>query len=183
MNDRLRWNERYRRREPFFEPADLLVEHANLLSGGRALDLACGTGGNALFLAQQGYRVDAIDLSEEGLQIAQDEARRRGLDANWIQASAKHLPLVDSTYDCVVVFRFLIRSVMDDLQRLLKPGGILFYETYNVHRLDRRPDFNPAYLLAEDELPAWFEKLETILARDRGDVSSFIGRRRPTKQG
>lgn len=178
MNDRARWNERYRRREPFFEPADLLVEHVDLLTGSRALDLACGTGGNAFFLAQRGYRVDAIDISEVGLGIARAEGRRRGLAINWVQAAAEHLPLSGPAYDCIVVFRFLVRSVMDDLRRLLKPGGLLFYESFNVRRLETRPDFNPAYLLQVGELPAWFEDLETIMARDCSDVSSFIGRKR-----
>lgn len=179
MSDRLRWNERYRRREPFFEPADLLVEQVHRLAGdGRALDLACGTGGNAFFLAQQGYRVDAVDLSEVGLRMAQAEARRRGVSINWIQASARHLPLAGPAYDCIVVFRFLIRSVLPGLSCLLKPGGWLIYATYNVRRLHARPDFNPDYLLQIGELPTYFEDLELILAQERDDVSTFVGRRR-----
>lgn len=178
--DLLRWNERYSRRDPFFEPADLLVEHAHLLAGGRALDLACGTGGNAFFLAEHGYRVDGFDISNAGLRIAQTEARRRSLDVNWVQAAARHLPLAGPTYGCIVVFRFLIRPVMPKLKRLLKPGGVLFYESYNVRRLETHPEFNPAYLLTTGELSAWFEDLEPILDRERGDVSSFIGRK-PTE--
>ncbi|RME45071.1 MAG: class I SAM-dependent methyltransferase [Chloroflexi bacterium] len=177
MDDRVRWNERYRRHKPFFEPARLLVEHAGLLRGGRALDLACGMGGNAFFLARHGYRVDAVEISEVALEIAQTEARRRGLAVNWVQARAEHLPLSAPAYDCIVVFRFLVRSVMDELQRLLKPGGILFYETFNLRRLDTHPDFNPDYLLKVGELSAWFEALEAITAGDRGDVSWFVGRK------
>lgn len=179
QRDRIRWNTKYRQREPFFEPADLLIEYASLLTHGRALDLACGAGGNALFLVQQGYRTDALDLSEVGLRIAQEEARERGLDVNWVQASAKNLPLAGSTYDCIVVFRFLVRAVMPELVGLLKPGGLLFYESYNVRRLKVRPDFNPSYLLGVGELPAWFRDLDTILSRDCGDVSSYIGRKGP----
>ncbi|MFQ5594853.1 MAG: class I SAM-dependent methyltransferase [Anaerolineae bacterium] len=176
-DDRRRWNERYRQRGLSFDPAGLLVEHADLLKGGRGLDLACGTGANAFFLAEHGYRVDAIDLSDVGLQIAQAEGRRRGVSVNWIQAAAASLPLPGPAYDCIVVFRFLDRAVMDELPRLLKPGGLLFYESYNIRRLKSHPDFNPAYLLEIGELPAWFKDLEIIMARDRRDVSSFIGRR------
>lgn len=148
-----------------------------MLGGGRALDLACGTGGNAFFLARRGYRVDAVDISEVGLEIAQAEARRRGLSINWVQAAAEHLPLCGPAYDCIVVFRFLVRPVMYGLQRLLKPRGLLFYESFNIRRLETHPDFNPVYLVQMGEFPKWFEALETILASDSGDVSSFIGRR------
>jgi SAM-dependent methyltransferase len=177
MDDRLRWNERYCRHAPVFEPANLLVEHVGLLGGGRALDLACGTGGNTFFLAQQDYRVDAIDISEVALRIARAEAGRRGLSINWIQAAAEHLPLMGPAYDCIVVFRFLARSVMHDLPRLLRPGGFLFYESFNVRRLETHPEFNAAYLLRVGELPAWFGNLETIVAREYDDVSTFIGRK------
>ena len=177
-NDRLRWNERYRRRRSSFEPAGLLVEHAELLAGGRALALACGMGGNSIFLAQRGFRVDAVDVSEVALGIARAETRQRGLLVNWIQAAAASLPLSGPVYDCIVVFRFLDRAVMHELPQLLKPGGLLFYESYNIRRLGSRPDFNPAYLLNVGELPAWFRGLDVIIARDRGDVSSFIGQRR-----
>lgn len=177
-NDRLRWNERYRRQRPSFEPAGLLVEHAELLEGGRALDLACGTGGNSIFLAQRGFRVDAVDVSEVALRIGRAGTRQHGLSVNWIQTVATSLPLSGPAYDCIVVFRFLDRAVMHELPQLLKPGGLLFYESYNVRRLKAHPNFNPAYLLRLGELSAWFKGLETIVARDRGDVSSFIGRRR-----
>lgn len=175
--DRHRWNERYRLRSPSFDPAGLVVKHADLLEGGRALDLACGAGANALFLAEHGYRVDAIDLSEVALGIAQTEGRRRGVSVNWIQAAAASLPLSGPAYDCIVVFRFLDRDVLRELPKLLNPGGLLFYESFNIRRLESRPDFNPAYLLNLGELEDWFAGLEIIVVRDRGDVSSFVGRR------
>jgi tellurite methyltransferase len=175
--DRARWNRRYRERRVSIEPANLLVEHTDRLMGGRALDLACGTGANALFLAGLGYRVEAVDVSEVALRIAQAEARRRRVVVNWIQADARRLPLVRPSYDCVVVCRFLLRPVMPVVASLLRPGGYLFYESYNVRRLVRHPQFNRKYLLGVGELPTWFESLSTVVWREVGDVATFVGRK------
>lgn len=177
---RRRWNARYRSRTPHFEPASLLVEHAHLLTGGRALDVACGTGGNAFFLATRGYRVDAVDISEVGLALAQEEAQRRGLSRHvrFIQADAARLPLTPQRvrYDCIVVFRFLLRPLIPTLRCLLKPGGLIFYNTFNVRRLESHPEFAREFLLELGELPTWFPGFEVITAYEQGEVSAFVGR-------
>lgn len=185
--DRWRWNRRYRERQILLEPAGVLMERADLLQGGRALDLGCGTGGNALFLADRGYRVDAIDVSDVALRIAQAAARSWGAGSgasgpgtgvvNWIQADARRLPLAGPHYDCIVVFRFLLRSVMPVLLELLRPQGIVFYASYNMRRLNSHPDFNRDYLLDVGELRTWFGSLSTLLWREEGDMSTFIGRK------
>lgn len=177
---RRRWNARYRRRIPDFEPARLLVEHAHLLTGGRALDVACGTGGNALFLAARGYRVEAVDISEVGLALARGEARRRGLirRVHFVQADAAHLPFTPQQvrYDCIVVFRFLLRPLIPTLRCFLKPGGLIFYSTFNVRRLESHPEFEREYLLELGELSTWFPGFEVITAYEQGEVSAFVGR-------
>lgn len=175
--ERMRWNRRYREWQAFVEPSSLLKERRDLLMGGRALDLACGTGGNALFLADLGYRVDAVDVSDVGLRLAQTAARRRRVDVNWIQADARRLPVTGSQYDCILAFRFLLRSVIPVLVDLLRPHGVLFYASYDVRRLNRRPDFNRSYLLEVGELRTRFESLSTVVWREVGDVSTFVGRK------
>jgi 2-polyprenyl-3-methyl-5-hydroxy-6-metoxy-1,4-benzoquinol methylase len=143
-----------------FEPKELLTQHRHLLIGGRALDVACGFGGNALYLASQGYGVDAVDASGFALSQAQAEAARRGLRIRFIQADLSQWWLPAARYDLIVVFFYLNRALMPQLAAGLHPGGLLFQANRNVRFLEERPDFDPGYLLQPGELGR--------LARDAG---------------
>jgi len=156
LSDRERWNRRYARGEgpAHFEPKDFLTEHAGLLAGGRALDVACGFGGNALFLAARGYNVDAADVSEVALQQAQGEARRRGLQdrVHLAQADVERWWVPPAYYDLILVFYYLNRDLWPELFAGLRPGGLLFQAHHNRRFLRERPDFDPDYLLEVGEL-------------------------------
>jgi tellurite methyltransferase len=156
LSSRERWNRKYARGEgpAHFAPKEILTEHADLLSGGRALDVACGFGGNALFLAARGYRVDAVDVSEVALRQAQDEAQRRGLQARiqLVQADLDHWRVPVACYDLILVFYYLNRDLWPDLFAGLRPGGLLFQAHRNRRFLEERPGFDPDYLLQIGEL-------------------------------
>lgn len=129
-DDRAYWNERYR--EAGFElpeeAAPLLRRNADWLPDGRALDVATGTGRNALFLAERGYEVDAVDVSGVALARARDRATDRGVDVNWVQADLERHPLPTEAYDVVVVTFFHALDRLPDLKDALAPGGVLLYE-------------------------------------------------------
>jgi 2-polyprenyl-3-methyl-5-hydroxy-6-metoxy-1,4-benzoquinol methylase len=133
-------------------PKRFLTEHRHLLTGGRALDVACGFGGTALYLASLGYRVDALDVSRFGLAQAQAEAARRDLHINFAQVDLTRWSVPSSRYDLVAVFNYLNRDLMPRLATALRPGGLLFQATRNTRYLSTRPDFDPAYLLELGEL-------------------------------
>ncbi len=153
-SDRRRWDRKYAAGEgpAHFRPNRLLTENQNLLTGGQALDVACGFGGNALYLASLGYRVDAIDVSAVALARAQREARRRGLQVNLVQADLAHWWLPLSHYDLIIVFFYLNRQLLPLLGAALRPGGLLFQANRNKRFLEIRPGFNPDYLLEPGEL-------------------------------
>ncbi len=153
-SDRERWNRKYAAGEgpAHFEPKHFLVEHCHLLTGGRAYDVACGFGGNALYLAERGYRVDAADVSSVALEKAQAEAGRRGLRLNLVQADLARWWVPPARYDRILVFYYLNRDLTADLARGLRPGGLLFQAHHNKRFLEERPDFNPDYLLDVGEL-------------------------------
>jgi 2-polyprenyl-3-methyl-5-hydroxy-6-metoxy-1,4-benzoquinol methylase len=130
----------------------LLIENSGLLTGGRALDVACGFGGNALYLASQGYRVDAVDVSEVALVQAQAEAARRGVEIRLVQADLTCWWVPSSCYDLILVFCYLNRSLMPMVATALRPGGLLFQANRNRRYLAVRPDFDPDYLLEPEEL-------------------------------
>jgi SAM-dependent methyltransferase len=154
--DRARWNRKYAAGEgpAHFRPKPFLAEHGDLLAGGRALDAACGFGGNALYLAELGYRVDAVDISDVALAQARAEATRQGLHKaiDFIQADLDRWPVPPARYDLIVVFYYLNRDLMPRLARGLRPGGLLFQANHNERFLAVRPNFDPGYLLAVGEL-------------------------------
>ncbi len=181
--DRKKWDSRYGAR-PIYDipgPRAWLVDHATMLKQGRALDLACGTGRNALFVAQQGYVVDAIDISMEALTRLLGKARRLGVPVNPIQADLDTFVLPKSTYDLVMVFYFLNRKIFPAIVESLKSGGILIYETFNTHFLSVKPDIEPIYLLSSGELCRSFPELEILDYRedvsDWNSVSSMVARK------
>jgi tellurite methyltransferase len=161
-SDHERWDRKYAAGEgpTHFRPNPILRDYAHLLRGERALDVACGYGGNALYLASLGYRVDAIDVSGVALAQAQEEAKRRGLGLNLVQTDLTRWRVLPGRYDLIVVFFYLDRRLMPQVAAGLRPGGLLFQVNRNTRYLAVRPTFNRDYLLLPDEL--------RLLASDAG---------------
>lgn len=134
-DERGHWNERYadEDREPPTEPADVLAKYVAGIPDGRALDVATGGGRNAIFLAEHGYAVDAIDISEAGLEIARERADERGVAdrIEFVRADVEEHEFPREAYDAVVVARYYSLNVVPALKRALAPSGVLLYE----HRL------------------------------------------------
>jgi len=181
--DRKRWNERHTTRPEMLAdgPDDLLVLFRHLLSGGDALDLACGLGQNALWLAEQGYRVDAVDISDVAIDRLRDETARRGLNVRAIRADLDDYTLPVAAYDLVIVFYFLDRRIAPNLAAALSPGGLMIYETFNVRHMVGRSGTKPTYFLEIGEMRQLFAELEVIwdsdAATEARTVSSLIARK------
>jgi SAM-dependent methyltransferase len=126
------WDERFRAGEYPSEPdpSPILREYVDGTSTKRALDVACGTGRNAIFLAEQGYEVDAVDQSVEGLRITRDTAADRGVGEriNLIQADASQFEYPETQYDVVTISFFRLLERLGDLKDALSQDGLLFYQ-------------------------------------------------------
>ncbi|MFC4408893.1 class I SAM-dependent methyltransferase [Chungangia koreensis] len=131
------WDHFYSVRErnvPFFanEPDENLVEYIEkqLIKPGKVLELGCGPGRNAIYLAEKGFIVDAIDLSEEALEWGRERANERNLNINFIQQNIFDLDIEESSYDLVYdsgCFHHIAphrrMSYLDLVKRALKPEG------------------------------------------------------------
>lgn len=180
-----RWDRKYDAGEgpAHFRPNPLLTEHRHLLRGGRALDVACGFGGNAIYLAEHGYQVDAVDASGVALGRAQTEARGRGLQVGFVQADLERWWIPPQRYDLITMFHYLNRELTPRLVSGLRAGGLWFQAQRNVGFLDVRPGFNPAYLVQAGELALLAEQagLEIVLHKDGSPedatISALIARK------
>lgn len=164
-----RWDKRHGEAEGVGSPAKVLEENLHLLPAtGDALDLACGRGVNALLLAESGLKVQAWDLSEVAIERLQAEAQQRGLA---IEAEARDViasPPQPDRYDVIVVSHFLDRSLAPAIIAALRPGGLLFYQTFSrIAVTDRGPE-DPAFRLADNELLELFRSLRVRLYREEG---------------
>jgi SAM-dependent methyltransferase len=165
-------------------PASWLVMNRALLPpSGRALDVACGRGRNALWLAQQGFATIALDRGPAAIAELEARARRDGLPltARAMDLETGAVDLGDARYDVVVVVHYLHRALFPALLASLAPGGVLVYETFTVAQAARGRPTNPAFLLEPGELPRLVAPLEILAARE-GDfdgriVSSVIAMR------
>ena len=104
-------------------PSPLLAAWTDRLPRGRALDVACGLGRNAIHLAANGYAVDAMDISGVALAKARERASAAGVEVNWIEADLEQPDIARGAYDVIVVARFLDRPLIPRLIDALRPGG------------------------------------------------------------
>jgi SAM-dependent methyltransferase len=165
MMDRARhWNQRYSQTpSEEREPASLLVENLVLLPlGGKALDLAMGTGRNAVYLASLGFRVTGIDISPVAVQMARSRAQWAGVKIEGIVANLEHYRLPEAEYDVVLNFYYLQRSLAPQIVRSLRPGGVLCFESYTQEQARYGRPHTISYLLRSGELAQMFPELETL---------------------
>jgi len=183
------WDERYRQgRTMPDEPAALLVENLSLLpKGGKALDIAMGTGRNALYLVSLGFRVTGVDVSAVAVDKCREKAERLGLPIEALVADLERSPLPSNEYDLIVNFYYLQRSLTAQIVAALRTGGVLVFESFTIDQLQfgwgpKSPD----HLLRPGELREMFAEMEPLLYHegviqgDRGPkaVARLIGRKR-----
>lgn len=151
------------------EPARVLAENAHMLpTSGTALDLACGLGGNARFLAGRGLAVAAWDISEVALASLGAWSRENGRSVGCRCIDLENEDFPAEEFDVVVVSRFLNRSIAPSIAAAVKPGGLLFYQTYTLDKLSSAGPSNPEFLLRQGELLRLFSALIPRYYRDDG---------------
>jgi tellurite methyltransferase len=169
-----KWDSRYEVADALPDPALVLRDNLHLLPAqGRALDLACGLGANALLLAGQGLEVVAWDLSQVAVTRVRELAVLMQLR---VQAEVRDVcvhPPAPGTFDCIVVAHFLDRELAPAIADALRPGGLLFYQTFSLDRIGGRGPSNPLYLLYQNELLRLFDGLILRFYREEGRLGDL----------
>lgn len=165
--DAQRWDERYAQEKDHWlnnEPRQLLVEYAHLLpESGLALDAASGVGVNSLFLARRGLRVIALDISLYALRLAKERASAEGLPVQAAVCDLETPWLPGDYFDVILNFHFLARAALPVFRTALKPGGLLFFETFmKIGSEINQPD----YYLDPGELRVAYQSLEIVYYRE-----------------
>lgn len=147
-----------------WRPSPFLERELPGLPRGAALDLAAGSGREAVFLALHGFTVEAWDRAPEALERAAALAARHGVEIRCVvrDLERRGAALPAGCYDLVTVFRFLHRPLFDRIARALAPGGHLVYETYLVGQERFGRPTHPRFLLRPGELAEAFPGLENL---------------------
>ncbi len=179
------WDERYK--NGFYdgedEPKELLLKFWQTIPKGNVIDIAMGIGKDAIFLADRGYNVFGIEMSIEAIKIAKQSTKN---NISIICGDAGCLPFKENTAKGIIVFYFLLRDIMKDIENILQKRGTLIYETFlkKQNEIDRKR--NKDFLLDDGELISHFSNFEilfyeetilTIKGKKRA-IARFVGRKK-----
>lgn len=159
--DRQKWNIKYQKNTEPKTPSDIVVKYHKSAPKGVALDLAAGAGRNALFLADQGFEVDAVDISD----VAVDQLTGRHPKVNAVLADLDTYRIIPERYSLILDIRFLDRRLFPLIREGLVPGGVVIIETYLEEGAAN--GMAKEYLLRENELLHCFLSLKIIYYEEK----------------
>lgn len=168
------WDERYAAgKYSAQEPHKLLVSLVERLKPGKALDLACGAGRNALFLAENGWRVAAVDNSAVGIEIAKQRAAEKNLEIDFrlSDLEAGEFEIEENAYDLICDFYYLQRELFGEMKKGVKKGGII---VSTIHIYGEGEDAG-RFLLREGELKEFFADFEILHHHETSQTDTDAG--------
>ena len=165
--DRERWNARYAEEVELPEPSAFLLSlDAILPRRGRALDVAGGSGRNAVWLARRGLEVTLADVSDVALERAARAAAAAGVPLATVRLDLEAGPPPAGPWDLVVCTYFLHRPLLAALPAVLAPGGLLVVAHATRTNLTRHPRPGPDHVLEDGELPGLVRGLEVVRSEE-----------------
>jgi SAM-dependent methyltransferase len=175
LPDDLFWDEMYRSRDRVFSgaPNAVLVREITGLPVGRALDVGCGEGADALWLARHGWQVTAVDISETALRRAAADTAGLTDRVAWRHADLTVAPPAPGAFDLVSVQYFPLRrtpehTVLRGLLDAVAPGGTLLFATHDLADLTPDPEqgFDPDDYYRTDDLAAFLDRDWTVVVSE-----------------
>lgn len=149
------------------QPARFLVDHVDLLPVGKVLDIAMGSGRNAVYLASRGFEVEGIDISEAAVQNACRLAKERNTTIETQVADLEqNYRIPPNYYDVIICFNYLQRSLIPQIRAGLRAGGVVVYETFIIDQIKFGKPRNPDFLLEYNELLKMFCNFRCLRYRE-----------------
>ena len=170
LDDQLRWDRQHAKTQGAERPSTFLRQifegAAWQLPPGRALDIAAGKGRNALYLAERGFEVIAVDISNVALSAARRNSQEKHLHVDWQQLDLEQSSFPGGEYDLILNINYLQRSLIAKIKAALRPGGHVIFETYLVDQQVIGHPKNPQYLLTHNELLDHFRDFRVLYYRE-----------------
>lgn len=162
--DREKWNKKYKEGEYLLnEPSEIVKKFSLLAPKGKALDIACGLGRNAKYLAKLGFEVDAVDISDVAINNLKNIK-----NINPILADLDYYQIPENKYSLIININYLNRNLFPQIKEALIKGGVLIFETFtlNEDNLLEQPK-NKNYLLRKNELLKSFSDMYVIFYEEK----------------
>lgn len=185
FEDKARWNKKYQEKPMLTQVSSILSKYMSLAQvskNSKALDIACGTGRNTIYMADAGFCVDALDISDYALSQMPEHVNILKQEVDLDTYS-----LEQNTYGLIVNCNYLNRHLMHQMKDALVEGGLVLFETFIVaHDTALQGSMNASYLLKKNELLEVFEDLEIIsyeekegynLRGEKNLVASLVARK------
>ncbi|MGB5832726.1 MAG: class I SAM-dependent methyltransferase [Thiohalocapsa sp.] len=170
-----KWDDRYRAASDQRPASQVLIENLHLLPArGRALDLACGLGANALLLARQGLEVSAWDLSPVAVERLRGIAAAERLGVAAVVRDVEQWPPEPRSFDVIVVAHFLDRNLAPAISAALRSGGLLYYQTFSRESVSGSGPSSPRFRLERGELLGLFADLIPRVYREEGTLGDTV---------
>ena len=168
IEDQIKWDKKYKETPKLLRKRDVsikLKEAIKYSKVGLCLDVACGAGKNSIFLADNNFTVESVDISKVALDVLKGQ---NYTNITTILTDLDGFEPEKDKYDFIVMTNFLDRDLIPKLAKGLKSQGILFIETYMNHESNEKKSSNPDFLLKEGELKTFINEEYTVL-----DYSEF----------
>lgn len=171
MSTKERWNQKYNRKMYVYgkEPAAFLKQRTGMLKKGKALVLAMGEGRNAVYLAQHGFDVTGVEISDVAIEKCKRLAAERGVTVTTIVADLTYYHMGKAQYDLITNFYYYDKSLFPKVIDALKPGGMFILEQFSMDHPKHGARFgprNPDYLVKSNELLEIFKSFRILYYED-----------------
>lgn len=182
-SDRSQWDQVYDQENYVFgkEPSEILMKHVDILPLGRALDIAMGEGRNAVFLAKKGFVVDGVDISEVAIRKANRLAKESNVRIATVNADLNTYEIKPATYEVILNIQYLQRSLIPEIKKGLKRGGVIVFENQTIDqlKLPGSAGLRRDYLLNQGELKELFKGFKILYYAETNDgkqaLATLIG--------